>query len=293
MKLKTIKGFKVKKQDRLNDIVLKMYNGEACVKNLAKLYDTTPRTIQNDIKELSQIYEIISPSRGVYKIENKTPIIEEEIEKTLLKFIIKANYDIFPEFHHLIKKIELKSDLKPTKFFEVNFKVSNLKNNEILITLMQAIEWNYALEFIYKNEKRIIQPLKIINYNTIWYIIGFDLQKNKIKTFKINKIDNLITQTENYLGEKIYKLKKEVENIKTPWINDTKKETIFRVYSPISDIQEEIIKKDEKFVDIKVEYFDEREAFEIAKKYLPYVKIMDKNLKEKIKELLKESIEFI
>jgi DeoR/GlpR family transcriptional regulator of sugar metabolism len=58
MNWKIIKGLRVKKQDKLNDIFLKMSRGEIKVKNLAKLYDTTERTIQNDIKELSQIYDI-------------------------------------------------------------------------------------------------------------------------------------------------------------------------------------------------------------------------------------------
>jgi len=55
--------------------------------------------------------------------------------------------------------------------FEINFKVEKLKDSGVLIDLIQAIEWNFAVEFEYKSKKRLIQPLKILNYNTVWYMI--------------------------------------------------------------------------------------------------------------------------
>ena len=205
----------MKKQDRLNDIVLKMCTGEVCVKNLAKLYQTSERTIQNDIKELSQIYEITSPARGIYKI-NLPLEIEEKFEEVFSKFIMKANYDIFPDFENLIKKIELKTGFTSTHSFEINFKLEKLKNPKILIELFQAIEWEYTTEFKYESQKKLIQPLKILNYETIWYLVGFDLYKNKITTFKINNIENLISKTENLIGNDIKKFQQEAKNISNP-----------------------------------------------------------------------------
>ena len=202
------------KQDRLNNIVLKLLRSEVSVKNLAEIFGTTQRTIQNDIKELSKIYDIQSVSRGVYKI-NLDCDIEEKIEEVFSKFIIKANYDIFPQFTDLVKKIEHKTGYKPTELFEINFKLEELNDSGILIDLIQAIEWEHSVEFIYKDKKRLIQPLKILNYETIWYLIGFDLYKNKMKTFKINKIKNLISKTENLIGDEVDKLKKESKDIKT------------------------------------------------------------------------------
>ena len=282
----------MKKQERLNDILLKMYRGEVRVKELARLYNTTERTIQNDIKELSLIYNITSPSRGVYKLIPDF-YIEEKLEEVFSKFIIKANYDIFPQFEELIKKIEFKTTFKPTELFEINFKVEKLEDIGVLIDLIRAIEWDFTVEFEYKGKKRVIQPLKILNYNAIWYLIGSDLENNKLKSFKINKIKNLISKTENLLGNELYTLKEKVKSIKSPWIENNK-EAVCRVYYPLSEnVIEEIVKEGEDFVDIKIKYYDEREAFDLIKKYLPYVKIMDEELREKVKRLLKESIIFL
>lgn len=203
------------KQDRLNDIYLKLCRSEIKVKNLAKLYGTTERTIQNDIKELSTIYDISSPSRGIYKL-NLDVELEKKFQEIFAKFIIKADYDIFPEFKDLIKKIELKSGFKSTEFFEINIKLEELDDNGILIDLMQAIEWEFSTEFEYQNQKKIIQPLKILNNEMIWYLIAFDLEKNKLQTFRINQIKNFISKTENLLGSEIKKLKEEVKKISTP-----------------------------------------------------------------------------
>lgn len=283
----------MKKQERLNDMVLKLSMREMSVKDLAQLYDTTERTIQNDIKELSNTYNIVSTARGYYKIIFDFNI-EEKFEEVFSKFIIKANYDIFPQFEELIKKIEFKTTFKPTEWFEIDFKVKKLKDNEILIDLMQAIEWEFSVEFEYKGKKRLIQPLKILNYNAVWYLIGFDLKTNKMKTFKINKIKNLISKTENLMGNEIYSLKKQAKSINTPWIYDNKQEAIIRVYYPLNEnVIEEVVNETDEYVEIKIVYYDERELFDKIKKYLPYVKISDENLKAKMKQFLNGIIEFL
>jgi len=283
----------MKKQERLNDILLKMYRGEVRVRNLAKLYNVSERTIQNDIKELSTTHNIVSPQRGVYKLENINPIVEKKFEEVFSKFIIKANYDIFPQFEELIRKIEFKTTFKPTELFEINFRVEKLKDNGVLIDLIRAIEWDFTVEFEYKNKKRVIQPLKILNYNAIWYLIGYDLKSNKLKSFKINRVRNLISKAENLLGNKVEFFKKKIRYINTPWIENNK-EAICRIYYPLSEnVIEGIIKREKTFVDIRIKYYDEREAFDLIKKYLPFIKIMDKELREKMKKFLKKSIQFI
>lgn len=280
----------MKKQERLNDIFLKMSRSEVKVKDLAKLYNTTERTIQNDIKELSKIYTIISVRRGIYKLELDFQI-EKQLEEVFSKFIIKANYDIFSQFHELIKKIEFKTGFNPSEYFEINIKLEKLNDSGVLIDLIQAIEWNFAVEFNYKNKKRLIQPLKILNYNRIWYLIGFDVKNNKTKTFKINQIGSLVSKTENFIDEKT---KQQVKSISTPWINEEKKEAVFRIYYPLNEnVIEDIINKGKTFVDIKIEYYDEREAFDVIKKYLPFVKVLDNTLREKMTRFLKESMEFL
>jgi len=280
------------KQERLNNLILRLSRSECTVKDLASAYGTTERTIQNDIKELSKIYKIISPARGVYKLIFDFEI-EEKFEEVFSSFIIKANYDIFYQFEDLVKKIEIKTQFKPTESFEINFKLEELKDSSILIDLMQDIDWEYSVEFEYKGKKRIIQPLKILNYNAVWYLIGFDLKLNKMKTFKINKIKKLISKTENLMGEDIKKLQKQVKNIHSPWIEKQNK-SVIRVYYPLSEnVTENIIKKEKNFVEVEIEYYDEREAFDLLKKYLPYVKIMDDELREKIKKILNDGIEFL
>ena len=203
----------MKKQERLNNLVLKMMRGEVKVKELAKLFNTTERTIQTDIKELSEIYEIVSPSRGVYKI-NFSYEVEKKFEEVFSKFVMKANYDMFPQFEDLIKKMEYKTGFKPTTAFEINFKLEELENSEILIDLFQAIEWNYGVEFNYENRKIILQPLKILNDQTLWYLIGFNLLENRIEYFRIKNIGNLILKTENLIGNEVNKLKEEANKIK-------------------------------------------------------------------------------
>ena len=280
------------KQERLNNLILRLSRSECTVKNLAYAYGTTERTIQNDIKELSKIYNIISPVRGVYKLIFDFEI-EEKFEEVFSSFIMKTNYDIFYQFKDLVKKIEMKTQFKPTELFEINFKLEELSDSSILIDLMYAIEWEYSVEFEYKGKKRIIQPLKILNYNAVWYLIGFDLKLNKMKTFKINKIKKLISKTENLMGEDIKKLQKQVKNIHSPWIEKQNK-SVIRVYYPLSEnVTENIIKKEKNFVEVEIEYYDEREAFDLLKKYLPYVKIMDDELREKIKKILNDGIEFL
>ena len=46
--------------------------------------------------------------------------------------------------------------------------------------------------FEYKEKKRILHPFKIANLSGYWYLIAFDLKNNKLKSFLLNKIKNII-----------------------------------------------------------------------------------------------------
>jgi len=283
----------VKKYDRLSKLYFALCNKEGKVSDLAKRYGVSERTIQNDIKELSKSVKIISPSRGVYKIIPEK-IIEKKFKEVFSKLIIKANYDIFYQFEDLIKEIQFYTSYMPTESFEINFKIEHLKDKALLINLMNAIEEDFSLKFDYKGKERIIQPLKILNYNSFWYLIGFDLTNNKIKSFKINKIENFATDFNLLSQNELKILKRQVKFINTPWINENKNEAVCRIYYPLNEsIIGEVINEGRDFTDIRIEYYDEREAFDLIKRYLPYVKIIDEELREKVKRLLKESIIFL
>ena len=110
----------------------------------------------------------------------------------------KIEFDKFINTYHIIK----------------NYVNSNTgtKNNIIDISkLNDAIKNRKRVSFIYQNKLRKVYPMGIKLFNNSWYLGAED--NNKLKTFSLNKINNLKIGNKSELHDKDYK------KIKFSWEN--------------------------------------------------------------------------
>jgi predicted DNA-binding transcriptional regulator YafY len=251
---------------------------------LAKQLDVSERTILNDIKELQLAHEIISPKKGYYKLKEIPTFMQKEMREILDNFIYSLAYHSFKGFEEDIKSLYQKEFL-----IEFDTEFEEVKNIELFKELLQAVKWNYSLEIVYEKSKKTVHPLKIANYQYYWYLIAIDLIENRIKTFLINKIENLYMLYENLYGDV-----SQIKNLKkTPWIKEEVKTVELKIYPPYLEpilrrtpVNCEILEKNDNFVLLKLYYYTEEEAMNFIKRYLPNIEILDERLNKKLKESL-------
>ncbi len=164
---------------RLTTILSRLNDGEALsVKELAKEFNTSERTIQRDFNERLVSFPIYQEKKkwkmqDGYKIE-KSRSLEDEIILDILEKITEGIGGSFSaRAHALLSKIK-NEDFNPI-YAKLNIEDISDKLADIQI-LEQAIKEKREIECIYDNERKkpyktTLQPLKIANYEGFWYLI--------------------------------------------------------------------------------------------------------------------------
>lgn len=148
---------------------------------------------------------------------NDIPLSEDDVEaikfatNTLIQFRDTA---MFKQFGFAIDKIFDRvtisadpdaSDIADLVQFEVGI---SAKGNEFLSPLLTAIRTKKVVTFDYesfvngKKKPREVVPLLLKEYRNRWYLISFDLTKNSVITYALERMESLV-ETEQFYTEKI------------------------------------------------------------------------------------------
>ena len=179
---------------RLTVILSKLNDGEALsVKELAKEFNTSDRTIQRDFNERLGSFPIYQENKkwkmqDGFRVE-KTKSLEDEI---VLDIIEKITEGIGGKFatksHELLAKIK-NEDFNPI-YTKLNIEDISSQFSEIQV-LENAIKEKIVVECFYNDEKygnykTVIEPLKIANYEGFWYLIA--LKKDTLQKYYLKNI---------------------------------------------------------------------------------------------------------
>jgi len=285
----------MKSDKRKSAIYLKLANGEVVeTSKLAKLFGVSIRTIQNDLNELKAVYDIKCIKKGYYKLEKPQKYIDSQIEEIISSLIYSLSINTLEEFEDYIQSILLKKD----DIFLFDVKFEEIENIKDLMIILQMTKWNFSITIKYKDVTRTIHPLKIVNFNSYWYLIAYDIKDEKIKSFHINSIKEIKPLFETFLEKN--RKKELLEYLKSNfsvWINSNRSSSIFKIFSPLDryirrklPLNCEIVEDKEEYVKVRFYYFNDIEAINFIKNYLPYIEVEDIELKNKMKQILKKSL---
>ncbi len=181
---------------RLTVILSKLNDGKALsVKELAKEFNTSDRTIQRDFNERLVSFPIYQENKkwkmqDGFRVE-KTKSLEDEIVLDIIEKItegIGGNFST--KAHKLLSKIKNK-DFNPI-YTKLN--IEDISDRFVDIQILEtAIKEKKELECSYDDEKHnvyktTIQPLKIVNFEGFWYLIV--LRKEILKKYYLKNISN-------------------------------------------------------------------------------------------------------
>ena len=100
--------------------------------------------------------------------------IKKEIEETFLSSVSK-------NAAALVDKVIYKAP-------QISF-----PNYDVFSTVTEALTNNRCIEIDYSNfkkesTKRIVEPLRLINYSSSWYLVGFDHKRDKVINFHLSRV---------------------------------------------------------------------------------------------------------
>jgi len=288
---------------RLTSILTKLSNGEQpTMADLSQEYNVSRRTIQRDIYErLNHFPIILNDVKQLVFIDgfslNRTKLSLEEITTLTLSLdIVKnAGQNFFDSSEQLMKKLLYKDFtnpyyIKPSEFESIDIDSVLLNNIEDSISSSNEIE-------IFYNKTIIVQPIKVINIDGLWYLLARSKDEQKIQNYFISKIQELkVLPSKFIMDEYLMDLHRK---ILSPFFDDEDYfDVVVEVDNCIADYfklkkqlasQKILETKENGNLRVSFTVTHEEDIDNIIKSWLPHIKVISPTFfKEKIKKELQE-----
>jgi len=287
---------------RLTVILSKLNDGEALsVKELAKEFNTSDRTIQRDFNERLVSFPIYQENKkwkmqDGFRVE-KTKSLEDEI---VLDIIEKITEGIGGKFstkaHKLLSKIK-NEDFNPI-YTKLNIEDISDRFADIQV-LETAIKEKKEVECSYDNERNdvyttTIQPLKIVNFEGFWYLIALKndiLKKYYLKNISNPKMTEATFETDNELDTLLYEsisvwFQRDIEPFEVK-IFATKSAAKFFKRRPLPTQKVESLNRDGT-MEFSVKITHEMEILPIIKYWIPHLFVIEP---EWVREIIENDLE--
>ena len=177
-------------------------------------------------------------------------------------------------------------------------KIDNFKDE--IIQIKNAIESRSIIQCTYNKKDREVYPLKILNLEGYWYLIVFEANDKKIKTFHLNTIKKIEVLNANYKFDKeivktfdnaitaYYKLENEPIAVEL-FIDATVSRYFLR--KPLNPTQRVIKKYDDGSLELEIIITDLMEIIPTIQRYMPHIGVITPDeLKNEVKKNLETYI---
>lgn len=183
---------------RLLDIVGRLKDGERyTLKELAREYNVSERTIRRDIDDRLSYYPIVQDTQKRYYIENP-----EEVDRRSL-FTDEEIISLYLGLNSISKSAELFSKSAKSLLYKTFLKEIHtpyfIKNrpyeyidtdSKLLDTIEEAIQKRLISDIEVNKRAHSIEPLKIINIDGYWHLFAKMVDSSKHRVFFIKDISS-------------------------------------------------------------------------------------------------------
>ena len=161
-------------------------------------------------------------------------------------------------------------------------KIDDFRDEIVLVKY--AIKHKQEIECSYRDKKRTLQPLKILNFDDFWYLINFDTHYNDIRKYHLNSIKN-IELIDSYFEVDKNSLKK-FDNAINAWFKPEIEPYLVVLHvdkviakyfkrKPISETQRILKTYEDGSIELELFITDDMEIIPTIQSYLPYIKVIE------------------
>ena len=299
---------------------------EACNRELESIGENTVtamNTIRDDIEQIMTNYpdaNVIAQRVGrniYYSYEDKSysifniPFNDDEVAQLTQTLSILARFEGMPQFEWMDDFVtRFKSSLKLTTSNEpiVGFDENiDLKGRNFFATLFSAISNKQVLEISYKNfkhgieQKYIVHPYYLKQFNGRWFLIGHSDNIGKLSVFAFDRIVSTKSNNRDYIPNTIYNFNEYFDDmIGVTKPNEASLEVVklwisaqrwpYVETKPLHGSQR-VVSKDEYGVTIQIEVYLNRELEQLVLSFGKDIKVLSPRiLQEKIHSNIMENL---
>ncbi len=294
------------KHERLEKIVRLLSLGHRLTsQQLSDMFSVDIRTIQgylkNDLKHLNlqrsgTAYYLSEDDRNMFLQSHELAIMSASLMSGMFAKAV-------PKLSKYSSEL-FKMSPKNSSIFLFDFAIEPIDDESKFAKIVDVINRKVDIEFDYTDIHggyfhEISYPLNIANFYGNWYLIAFNFNDDKIKTYHMKAIDNIQAKDESYLPEyQRQPLVREALNITTPWISAEHKVVTLSVTNEAAVYIKRktfpnitILEEKNDGLLLQMRYYHSIEVMRFVKTWLPYISINDnEELRNELTEILTKSL---
>lgn len=215
--------------NRLVDILTRLNSGYRLdVVQLAKEFDTHPRTIQRDFTRFESCSIPLQKEGRSYFLDPK--YLGQLTFKDIQTFSqISGIRHLYPKLDVSFIRELLDSRVYGAKGCSVE-DASQFK--ELFRIFSNAILTNQQIAFLYKGESRVVEPYKLVHHHGCWYLAA--VRKGELRAYRLSRIE-LTAHQHNLLSFKPdQSILGQLEDEESIWFGQEKIEVILTVHADVA-----------------------------------------------------------
>lgn len=276
------------------------------VHDLSVEFSISQRQIQKDVELFKGIYEIESLGNQNYRIKDgfKTYSASNDNLNIALALLKSLQHSAMPQMDRYIDPSL--PDIKEYKnMFILDTTYEEITHTDEFYKLIKAIKSQESCSFLYtkkdgSSKQVYVHPYKLANFSNFWYLLAYDVESEKLKSYHINSIDKVMLAGENYINS--ISIEKEIEDtfakFNSVWFDGNPKSVDLEIVGNSKlyiqrnfPKQATLIEETDSKLLIKLHYYNSAEVLSFVKQWLPEVRILNNDvIKIKLKELLQKSL---
>ena len=191
---------------------------------LAEEFGVDVRTIQKDINTRLDSFPIETDKRGWYWMSetrlDRVSLLsnDEEIVLMLALELLEESDNISRYSRSIMQKMLDSRSVNPFYIKQEELEPINI-DSVIVNALEQAIEKRRTVQIDAYAKRFRIAPYKIVNFDGFWYLYARDLRDDRIRTWHIRDLRNVLPEEETHdLSHE--QIEKALEHTHTAWFED-------------------------------------------------------------------------
>lgn len=294
--------------NRLVSIIHKLSHSEILnIKELSKEFSISQRQIQKDIELFSTIYEIESLGQQNYRLVHGYKVLDASNEDTeiALALLKSLQHSALPQMNEYIDEA-LPETKEYKNIFVLSIDYENILHTKEFYKLLQAIKTQESCSFYYtkkdgSSKEVYIHPYRIANFSNFWYLLAYDVEVKKLKSYHINSISKVEPAGENYISNTA--IEKEIEDtfakFNSVWFDGNPKSVELEIVNNAKLYTQRnlpknstILSQNDETLIIHFEYYNSAEVMSFVKQWLPDIKILNNiELKKELQDTLNSYIQ--
>jgi len=295
---------------RLLEILTRLSNSERLnVKELAKDFNVTVRTIQKDFNKRLYRFPILTDGKGNYWFDDGYSLKERNLNKEELLVLMLSLEPLEPSEHlskigeNILKKLLSSRKIDNPLYIKAEgFQDIDLDSLQVH-RLRSAIEDLRVVVIKYSEKEVKLQPYKIVSFDGIWYLYAREISSGRIKTWLLAHIKEVQLTDELFSIDK-QRIEEMLDRTHTAWFEDGGDfDVIVRVlpeiahYFKLKDFlnsQEILEEREDGSIIVKFDVTSDEDVDNLIKSWLPHIEILEpERLRKKLINELTDYLQII